>query len=97
MRKTRIVVLAVVLLCTLVIAGGISARMFSDNYGVPWDARWGGGGRSSSGNYANNGTVGQGAIGWMGSDNYGVGAGYWYHVIGEYEVYLPLILRESAP
>ena len=78
MRKTRISILVVVLLCILATAGVVSAEMFSANYGVPWDARWGGGGHSSS-------------------DNYGVGAGYWYHVIGEYEIYLPLLLRESAP
>jgi hypothetical protein len=97
MRKTRIAVLAVVLLCALATAGVVSAEMFLNNYGVPWNARWGGGGRSSSANYAINGTVGQGAIGWTESNNYGVGAGYWYGVEGEHKVYLPLVLRESAP
>lgn len=97
MRKTRIAVLAVVLLCALASAGVVSAEMFSNNYGVPWDARWGGGGRSSSANHAINGTVGQAAIGWTESNNYGVGAGYWYGVEGEHEVYLPLVLHESAP
>ena len=93
MRKTQIAVLAVILLCALVAARVVSAEMFSDNYGVPWDARWGGGGYSSSTNYGINGTVGQGAIGWTDSTNYGIGAGYWYGAAGGYRIYLPLVLR----
>ena len=78
MRKTRFVTLAVTLLCCLVLTSVALAGTYSDNYGVPWDARYGGGGLTRSDNYAINGTVGQGAIGWTESDNYGVGAGYWY-------------------
>jgi hypothetical protein len=93
MRKTRIAALAVGLLCILVLASVVSAEMFSDNYGVPWDARWGGGGLTSSDNYAVNATVGQGAIGWTDSANYGVGVGYWYGAIIGYKIYLPLIVK----
>ena len=96
MRKTRSVVLVAVFLCGLVLASAaLAGGMFSDNYGVPWDARYGGGGLISSDNYAINGTVGQGAIGWTASDNYGVGAGYWYAAAAEYKIYLPLVLRQS--
>jgi hypothetical protein len=69
--------------------------MFSDNFGVPWDARWGGGGLISSAHYAINATVGQGAIGWTDSANYRVGAGYWYGALLGYRIYLPLVLRQS--
>lgn len=92
MRKTRIAVLVVVLLCALATTSVVSAEMFSSNYGVPWDAHWGGGGYSVGDHYAINGTVGQGAIGWTHSDNYGIQAGYWYGAI-LYRVYLPLIMR----
>jgi hypothetical protein len=94
MCKTRIMALVVGLLCVSVLASVVSAEMFSDNYGVPWDARWGGGGLTSSENYAVNATVGQGAIGWTGSGNYGVEAGYWYGVEVGYKIYLPLVLKD---
>jgi hypothetical protein len=95
MRRTRIAVLAAGLLCILVLTGGVSAGMFSENYGVPWDARWGGGGIISSANYSINATVGQGAIGWTAGTNFGVGAGYWYGAILGHRIYLPVILRNS--
>jgi hypothetical protein len=80
------------ILASVVLAGG----MYSDNYGVPWDARYGGGGLISSDNYAINSTVGQGTIGWTSSSEYGVGAGYWYGVARTYSVYLPLVVRQHA-
>lgn len=97
MRKTQIAALvAITLLCCLVAVNVALAEMFSDNYGVPWDARWGGGGLTSSANYAINGTVGQGAIGWTNSDNYGVCSGFWCGAGAgaEQRVYLPIILRD---
>jgi len=94
MHKTRTVVLvAVTLLCGLVLVEVALAGMFSGNYGVPWDARYGGAGITRSSNYAINATVGQAAIGWATSDNYGVGAGYWYGAVVGYNVYLPLVMR----
>jgi hypothetical protein len=96
MHKTQIAALVATLLCVLVLAGVVSAEMFSDNYGVPWDARWGGGGFTNSANYAINATVGQGAIGWTNSDNYGLCSGFWCEAGAgaEQRVYLPIILRD---
>jgi hypothetical protein len=96
MDKRRALVLLFAFLCCLALAGAVSAEMFSDDYGVPWDARWGGGGLISSANYAINATVGQGAIGWTDSANYGVGAGYWYGALLGYRIHLPLVLRQSS-
>jgi hypothetical protein len=94
MHKTRIAPLVVIiLLCCLVAVNVALAEMFSDNYGVPWDARYGGAGLTSSDNYAINATVGQGVIGWTKSDNYGVGTGYWYGAVVEWEIYLPFVMR----
>ena len=62
MRRTRSVALVAVLLCGLGLASvALAGGMISDNYGVPWDARYGGGGLTSSDNYAINSTVGQGS------------------------------------
>ena len=97
MNRQRTLVLLFALFCGLVLAGGtLAGGISSDNYAVPWDARWGGGGLTSSANYAVNGTVGQGVIGRTGGTNYGVEAGYWYGAIVEYSIYLPLVLRNAA-
>ena len=94
MRRTRSVARVAVLLCGLGLASvAFAGGMISDHYGVPWDARYGGGGLSSSDNYAINGTVGQAAIGWIDSPNYGVGAGYWVGAGVGYEIYLPLVMK----
>jgi hypothetical protein len=95
MRKTQVAALAAGLLCCLVLFGLVSGEMFSDNYGVPWDARYGGGGLISSANYTMNATVGQGVIGWTDSINYGVGAGYWYGADPDSRIYLPLVVRNG--
>jgi hypothetical protein len=95
MHKAQIAALAAGLLCCLVLVSVVSGEMFSDNYGVPWDARYGGGGLISSANYTINATVGQGGIGWTASTNYGVGAGYWYGAVLGYRIYLPVILRNA--
>jgi hypothetical protein len=97
MNKRSAVVSLIALLCCLILASVALAQMFSDNYGVPWDARYGGGGLTSSDNYAINATVGQGAIGWTNSDNYGVCSGFWCEAGAEAggRVYLPIILKDS--
>lgn len=98
MNKRSAVVLLIALLCCLVLASVALGAMSSDNYGVPWDARYGGGGLTSSDNYTINATVGQGAIGWTDSDNYGHCSGFWCGAgagagAGQ-RVYLPIILRD---
>jgi len=96
MSKTRLATLAATLLCCLILAGVVLAQMFSDNYGVPWDARYGGGGLTSSANYAINATVGQGAIGWTNSSNYGLCSGFWCGAgAAGGRIYLPIILKNS--
>ncbi len=97
MHKIRTVVLvAVTLLCGLVLVNAVLAGTFSANYGVSWDARYGGGGLTKSTNYAINATVGQGIIGRTASDNYGIGAGYWYGPATGYDIYLPLVTKNHV-
>jgi hypothetical protein len=92
----RALVLLLVLLGCLVLAGGaVAGGIFSGNFGVPWDARYGGGEPMSSDNYAVSGTVGQAAIGRTVSTGYVVAAGYWYGLSTSHQVYLPLVLRGS--
>jgi hypothetical protein len=84
------------LAASLLLAGGVLA-MSSDNYRLDWftPLTGGGGGPASSTHYAVNFTVGQSVIGIFSSANYGAGLGYWYG-IGEYRVFLPLILRDAG-
>jgi hypothetical protein len=96
MNKPWASALLVVFLCCLFLAGGaLAGGISSDNYAVPWDARWGGGGLSSSVNYAVSGTVGQGAIGWTADTGHGVGTGFWYGVFALHRIYLPVVLRAT--
>jgi hypothetical protein len=80
----------------LLLAGSILA-MSSTNYRLDWfiPLTGAGGGPVDSSHYAVNFTIGQSAIGACSSTNYGAGLGYWYG-IGEYRVFLPLILRDAG-
>ncbi len=80
----------------LLLAGGALA-MSSANYRLDWfvPLTGGGGGPAGSASYAVNLTVGQSAIGVASSANYGDCLGYWCGAVGQYRVYLPLVLRNS--
>jgi hypothetical protein len=97
MNKRRLLPVAIVLLCALVLAGSALA-MSSPNYRLDWYVllTGGGGGPTGSANYAANFTVGQSAIGATDSANYATGLGYWYGAAGEYRIYLPLILKNHS-
>jgi hypothetical protein len=97
MNKRRLLPVAIVLLCALVLAGSALA-MSSPNYRLDWYVllTGGGGGPTGSANYAANFTVGQSAIGAADSANYAAGLGYWYGAAGEYRIYLPLVLKNHS-
>ena len=99
MKKQRLITLMIVLLCALLLTGNVLA-MSSGNYALDWftPLTGGGGGVSSSANYAANFTVGQSVIGEASSTNYGAGLGYWYGVewfgeLIEWFIHLPIIMR----
>ena len=97
MNTRRLLLLAIVLICVLLLAGNALA-MRSDHYWLDWftPLTGGGGGPAGSANYAANFTVGQSAIGAASSANYAAGLGYWYGTAGGYKVYLPLVLRDYS-
>ena len=78
----------------LLLLTNIALAMESTNYKLDWftPLTGGGGGPSSSTNFGVNFTVGQSAIGAADSDNYTLGLGYWYGMLG-CRRYLPLVLR----
>ena len=93
-RKAILLVIAALLLLT-----GSALAMSSPNYRLDWyvPLTGGGGGPSSSTNYAVNFTIGQTVINASSSTNYAAGLGYWYGVVaaaaGGQGPYLPLILK----
>jgi hypothetical protein len=84
----------VALLCFLLLANGALA-MSSTNYRLDWivPLTSGGGGHSSSAHYAVDLTIGQTAVGTSSSTHYNAALGYWYGIVQQFRLYLPLILR----
>jgi len=90
--------LTVIVALAFLMAVSIALAQVSDNYDLSWHTIAGGGGPTSSDNYAVNATVGQAAIGSAIDTNYEMGAGYWYGVViqigpVEFRLYLPLIFK----
>ena len=81
-------------LAALFLLVGSVLAMSSTNYRLDWYVllTGGGGGPSSSTNYAVNFTVGQTSIGTSSSTNYRGCLGYWCGAAA-YRIYLPLILK----
>jgi hypothetical protein len=95
MKKRRTFILLFLLVAALVatvVQAGSSA-----NYAINWDVVAKGGNAMASTNYAIQSTNSQTAIGFADSDNYQMGAGYWYG-FGPVEppphmIYLPVVFR----
>ena len=96
MSKRKLVTIALVFVCCLLLAGAVQA-MSSANYALRWftPLTGGGGGVAASAHYGVNLTVGQTAIGAAHSAGYGAGLGYWYGMQPS-KMWLPLVLK-SAP
>lgn len=94
MNKHAVTVLIAVLLVGLLVVGSALA-MFSTNYRLDWftPLSGGGGGPTSSADYAANFTVGQTAIGVASSSSYQACLGYWCGG-SSYRIYLPVVLRD---
>ena len=93
--KKNALILVLLGLLGLLATGEEAAAMTSANYRMDWftPLTTGGGGSSSSANYAVNITVGQTISGAASSTDYKIGLGYWYSGAGPNFIYLPLILR----
>ena len=91
MKRTTILLAVIALL----LLAGSALAMRSNNYWLDWftPLTGGGGGPTSSTNYAANFTVGQTATGLSSSTNYEAGLGYWYGTAGAHKIYLPLVMR----
>lgn len=92
-KKSYLILLAIVLLTPL-LAQSVNA-MSSDNYAIEWytPLNSNGGGISQSTNYAINFTIGQTTIGGSSSTNYTAGLGYWFGILLDWLIYLPILIR----
>jgi len=94
MNKRLLVAIVVILLSGLLLTQ-IATAMSSANYRLEWftPLTTAGGGSASSANYAANFSVGQTAVITAASSNYVAALGYWPGALGQYKVYLPVVLR----
>ena len=94
MNKFRWTALLVMSLLALILTVNVLA-MTSPGYILEWylPGTGGGGGEASSANYAANFTIGQSVIGTSSSPNYGTGLGYWYGLLLDRLINLPIIFN----
>jgi hypothetical protein len=84
------------LLVAMLMMAGTSLAMSSTNYWLDWftPMTGGGGGPTSSTNYAANFTVGQTVVGASTSEHYGSGLGYWYGLLSDiFHNFLALVMK----
>jgi hypothetical protein len=95
--KTKLVT-GVGLLFALLMLTSSALAMRSNNYWLDWftPLTSSGGGPAGSANYAVNLTIGQTVVGSASSPSYQACLGYWCGAVGQWRVYLPLVLRESS-
>ncbi len=90
MRHTKLL-LAVALAAVFLAAAGTA--LAANPPGIAWWVTAGGGGPASGANVTINSSLGQPVIGPSSRGNLVLGAGYWYGVTNEVEIFLPLIKR----
>lgn len=98
MKRRTFLPIALALLCTAMLAGGVLA-LSSSQYQLDWftPLTTGGGGQASSGHYAVHLTAGQAARSALSSTHYGLCLGYWCGAGFSDWVYLPLVTRDHGP
>ena len=95
MNKRKTLLLLIALSCILLT--GKALAMDSTNYRLDWFIPLtGGGGATSSANYAINFTVGQSVVGASDSASYEGCLGFWCETDGASIIYLPLVLKNFS-
>ncbi|MBC7228128.1 MAG: hypothetical protein H5T61_13020 [Thermoflexales bacterium] len=89
MRKCKMLVLAAVLVCSMLL---VSVALANGSPAIDWSVIGGGGGHAEAAPYALDSTIGQPVAGRVAYSPYDLCSGFWCGVAG-YKVYLPLVLR----
>jgi hypothetical protein len=96
MKRKRIVTATIVVLVTLVIAGGVlAAPEVPLAFGLDWTVAGGGGGHSEAGAFSLDATVGQAVAGTTQGGVYELCSGFWCRATQDFTIFLPVILRNS--
>lgn len=97
-RKRLMRGLALVLIAGLLVAAGraVAGAQAPADFAISWWVVAGGGGPATSGNTADNATVGQPIAGESAGGNITLGAGYWYGTQSSYTVCLPAVVDNAA-
>ena len=93
MKRTMIfaAMLFVLMLAWTALAQAQSAA--SGTYDLNWYTIDGGGGSISNGTYTLDGTLGQADAAKLSSSTYSLVGGFWGGTVVQYQIYLPLILK----
>ena len=97
MRWIRLYLRIIVIILALFTLASAALAQASTNYDLSWHVIAGGGGRMEGENHSVLGTIGQPVAGTMSSSGHTLDSGFWGRsaTVGqEYEIYLPLVLRE---
>lgn len=93
-RNLLLVTLLASLFLALLCLPGVARAMSSPGYVLDWLVPLtGGGGPASSTQYTAQMTIGQSVIRPASSAHYEIGLGYWYGLLHDWLLYLPLVLR----
>lgn len=96
MTRHRVIALLTAVLCCLILVG-VTLAQGSTSYRLTWSVVASGGDSTSrSANYILGGTAGQGAPGEAVSASYKLGSGFWHGVPMQYDIYLPIVMRDSS-
>jgi hypothetical protein len=87
--RTWIVVSVLAVIVILV----VTPVMAIGSMGIDWYVIGGGGGTATGGIYTLNGTIGQPVVGIHSSADHDLCSGFWCLVLEQFNVFLPLILR----
>jgi hypothetical protein len=94
-RLTKPVAIILLLALALLLATAmILAQARSAGYDLAWWTVDGGGGTSSGDGYTLSGTIGQPDAGVWQGNSYTLAGGFWGGAAAQYNVYLPLVLRD---
>jgi hypothetical protein len=94
--KLRFLVVGLAL--TLLLSGTVMAKSSAQSYDISWWTVDGGGSAIAGGSYALHSTIGQPDAGELAGGNYALAGGFWHGVpvIANYELYLPLVVRNAS-
>lgn len=96
MKPRKLIVLAFVAILLLALAGGVLAQVDAPlAFDIPWFTIDGGGGSSTGGVFALEGTIGQPDAGSMSGGAYTLSGGFWPGAAGNVmqNIFLPMVRR----